>query len=97
MDELGIKEAMVAFPHAENFPLSALRDVLPRYADVKNALHALSSPPQPLPHITWETIPFCVFPDLSFFPFSLDLLHLQEHLQNKKRWSPLFGQRTEVS
>ena len=84
MCELGIQEAMVAYPHAEAFPPVALRDVLPRYADVKKALATLLRPTQPLPHLTWETIPFCVFPDSSFFPSSFDLMHLQAHLQNEK-------------
>jgi len=78
----GINDIVVAFPHAEDFSPSALQDVLPRYADVKNALCALSWRPQPPLHITWETIPFCVFPDPSFFPSSLDLTHLQADLQN---------------
>ena len=81
---LGIQDAVVAFPHAEDFSPSALRDILPRYAAVKNALRSLPRSQQPLPHITWETIPFCVFPGPSFFPNSLDLLHLQEHLRDEK-------------
>jgi len=83
MHELGLKEAVVAFPHAEDFPLSTLRDVMPRYEAVKKELRIFARSLQPQPHVTWETIPFCVFPEPSFFPYSQDLLYLKEHLHNK--------------
>jgi MoaA/NifB/PqqE/SkfB family radical SAM enzyme len=84
MKRLGIGEAVVAYPHAEEFSPAALEKVLPSYAELRNVLSALPAPPAPLKRIIWETIPFCVFPDQRYYRFSQDLAFLQDRLRKEK-------------
>lgn len=84
MAENGIKNAIVAFPHAEEFSEETLRDVLPCYADVAIALRQLAEPLARMGTVYWETIPFCILPDASLFPYSIDLAFLKEALHDQK-------------
>jgi len=83
MRRLGLQEALVAFPHAEDFPLQELRDVLPSFAEVKKVLLEIGGGPWPLECLKWESIPFCVFPALEFLPHSIDLDYLRQRLKNE--------------
>jgi len=83
MRRLGLKEALVAFPHAEDFTLPELRDVLPRYAEVKKVLLEIKRDHWPLEVLKWESIPFCVFPAPEFFPQSIDLDYMRQRLKNE--------------
>jgi len=83
MHRLGLKEVLVAFPHAEDFSLTELRDVLPSYAEVKKVLIEINSGLWSLELLKWESIPFCVFPTPEFFSQSIDLDYLRQRLKNE--------------
>jgi MoaA/NifB/PqqE/SkfB family radical SAM enzyme len=81
--ERGVLEALVAFPHAEEFSYTALTDVLPDYEQVRTALSVLPDPTCSMRTVYWETIPFCVLPGVDFFPYSIDLTYLKEKTHNR--------------
>jgi sulfatase maturation enzyme AslB (radical SAM superfamily) len=81
MRTLGIDDAMVAYPHAEDFSSGALKEILPSYGSVQAMLQTVPGPKAGMRRMLWETIPFCIFPTPDFFPFSLDVEYFREKLQ----------------
>ncbi|MEI7613570.1 MAG: radical SAM protein [Betaproteobacteria bacterium] len=82
LKRIGVEECAVAFPHAEDFIPSAFHKVVPTYADVAKVIGGiLAVPPATLPaSICYETIPYCVIPDVNFWRSSFDLIFLREKL-----------------
>lgn len=82
MSDLIMDEAVVAFPHAEDFTPRTLKKVVPSYSRIKESLANITFS-KPFHHqVFWETIPFCQFPDPVFYARSMDLCYLGENLQN---------------
>jgi hypothetical protein len=83
MHQIGVREAVVAFPHAEDFSPAILQEILPKYSAVRDMLKTLSDPQAHMDRLVWETIPFCIYPSPDFFPFSLDVSLLREKLHDE--------------
>jgi len=81
MAKLGIDDALVAFPHAEDFTEDVLKKMLPRYAEIRDMLQAVAAALYLPKVVRWETIPFCVFPNPAFFSSSMDLEFLKAKIQ----------------
>jgi MoaA/NifB/PqqE/SkfB family radical SAM enzyme len=84
MASLGIAEAMIAYPHAENFPKDAMRGFLPRYGEVRNSLAELNLLDIFPGRVFFETIPYCQFPAPDFWKFSNDLELLKGRIQARE-------------
>jgi MoaA/NifB/PqqE/SkfB family radical SAM enzyme len=82
MHTLGIKDAIVAYPHAEDFTKDALYNILPRYYQVRQSLMYYQEKSD-FP-VFYETIPFCCLPNQNFFKSSIDLDYLKMHLTSSE-------------
>jgi len=80
LNTLGVRDVIVAFPHAEEFSADRFSEVVPRYALVTNPLHeAIEESRTKGMQILCETIPFCVMHDMDW-PSNLDLHHIINEL-----------------
>jgi MoaA/NifB/PqqE/SkfB family radical SAM enzyme len=72
--KLGVRKIAIAFPHAEDFPASVFREVVPRYYSIQDEINKiLKSADENDIQVTFETIPYCIMPDNpGFWKRSLD-------------------------
>ncbi|MDR1038188.1 MAG: radical SAM protein [Deltaproteobacteria bacterium] len=84
MERMGVPEAVVAYPHAEEFPPEALEKVLPRYEDLGRVMRSLPECRGLLRRTTWETVPYCVMPGPNFYRNSQDLGFISQGLHDEK-------------
>ncbi len=86
LKRLGLDECVVAFPHAEDFSNRIFNQVVPPYAMVAAVIHAiLAEDVINIPgNISYETVPYCVVPDLRFWRSSFDLMFLQDRMRRSQ-------------
>jgi len=82
LHNLGISEALIAFPHAEDFSETRFFCVVPMYTEIRQPLmtcsaHAMASGLT----LGFETIPYCVMGNATLWRGNVDLRHLQQELE----------------
>lgn len=91
LNQMRISEIVIAFPHAEDFPVAVFKEVVPRYESIKGEISKLLKAMDSAEiHVTFETIPYCIMPDNpEFWNRSLDAWYTLYGKEN-----PGFMQRT---
>jgi MoaA/NifB/PqqE/SkfB family radical SAM enzyme len=67
-NKIGVKSMVIAFPHAEEFPVKVFNNVVPRYRELTPIINKIFGVALELEmKITLETVPYCIYKESAAF------------------------------
>lgn len=81
---LGIKEVIIAFPHAEDFSQEQFQQVVPSYSEIKKYMsNALNNARLCGVNVACETFPFCIMANEEDWSSNFDLIHFSQEIESR--------------